>query len=219
MLGDVMESKYIGIIVERQDRKIFFTDNKYYIRLKITDDTDIDSLIQQTLLKNLNTRFYKLRKIYNEIREYKNLNPFQEVNDIDSMYLVEICIYNENYVFLSKEEVYENLYNSPQKLFYEKYFLRYEKYKEFIQSVFISLVMIITSIVIINKVYIFNNQIYGMLVYILIIGIICSYLFIVPKIVVKLLDIIINEKIIKYSNLTSITIGIISLLIIVLIKI
>lgn len=209
-----MESKYMGIIVQRQDGKILLYDESYYIKIKVTEGDDIHSVIEKKLIEELDIKLFKLKREYDEIKLYKNNSPFQKNNDIDKMYLVDVCIYHDNYDFRTKSEIYECLYNCPQKKFYEKYFIRYENYKELLQCNFVSIIMVLSTIIIAGNLTIPKNRLLEMLIYIFILCLIGFYIFIIPKITIKILDYIINEKIIRYSNISSITIGVLSLIII-----
>lgn len=206
-----MESKYIGIIVQRQDDKVLLYDESYYIKVKIIEGEDIQSVIERTLVKELDIKLFKIKRIYEEIRLYKNNSPFQKKNDMDQMYLVDVCIYHDNYDFRTKYEVYDCLCNSAEKIFYEKYFIRYDKYKELLQCTFASIIMIMTTIIIVKDLTIPENRFLEMLIYIAAMLLVGFYLFIIPIITTSLLDSIINEKIIKYSNISSIAIGVLSL--------
>lgn len=213
-----MESKYVGIIVQRQDKKILYHDESYYIRVRINEYDDIYTIIEKTLEKEIELKLFKLKRQYDEIGLYKNKSPFQKNNDIDTIYIVEVCLYHDNYDFLTKLDIYEKLYNCPEKLFFEKYFVRYEKYVQLLQYNFVSLIMILITIAISTNISIPQNQILEMFIYILILMLVGFYIFIIPKIAIIMLDYIIDDKLIKYSNISLITIGLLSLVVIATFK-
>lgn len=209
-----MDNKNIGIIIQRQDNKILLYDDNYYIKTRIYDNESIEKTIEKALEKVIDNKLFKIKNEYEEINEYKNITPFQAINDIYKMYLVEVCVYNEVLPFLTKGDLYEKLYSCPQKLFYEKYILRYDKYKNFLQCVFTSIVIIFITIIIVSNTDILKNQILIMFIYLTILATLCFYLLGIPRITTHILNYIINEKILQYSNISSIMIGVLSVLII-----
>lgn len=209
-----MDNKNIGIIIQRQDNKILLYDDNYYIKTRIYDNESIEKTIEKALEKVIDNKLFKIKNEYEEINEYKNITPFQAINDIYKMYLVEVCVYNEVLPFLTKGDLYEKLYSCPQKLFYEKYILRYDKYKNFLQCVFTSIVIIFITIIIVSNTDILRNQILIMFIYLTILATLCFYLLGIPRITTHILNYIINEKILQYSNISSIMIGVLSVLII-----
>ena len=166
-------------------------------------------------MKEIGIKLFKIRREYREINQFINDNPFQKENNINKMFLVEVCIYNEHYNFVTREEIYDRLYNCPQKLFFEKYIIRYFKYKELIQCIFTSALIILTTIMIVGDIDIgLNNNYIKSLILLLIVVVAIFYLVLIPKLAMRILDYIINDNILKYSNLSSLTIGLISIIII-----
>ena len=121
-----MDGKTIGIIIQNQDGNILFYDNSYYIEATVNDNDDIDRVIAKVLRNTVNKSIHRIIKIY----KY----PLQSNNKDLTMYLVEVGIYNNNFVFISPEKLLDFLSYSPDKAFFEKYIVRYEENKSLIYS-------------------------------------------------------------------------------------
>ncbi|SCH42543.1 MULTISPECIES: hypothetical protein [unclassified Romboutsia] len=121
-----MSSKIIGIIIQNQDGNILFHDNSYYYEATVNENEDINRVIAKTLRDAIDKSIHRIIKVY----KY----PLHSNNKEITMYLVEVGVYNNNFVFISPEKILDYLSYSPDKVFFEKYIVRYEENKSLIYS-------------------------------------------------------------------------------------
>lgn len=126
--------QFIGIIIQNQYEKILLYDNKYYIETKLNENEDVHSVISTKLKRTINQGIYKLIKTHIKISKESKKHM--------TMYIVEVNLFNNNYVFVDKEKLLKLLSDSEDKFFFEKYIIRYENYKHLIYSITISLLIL-----------------------------------------------------------------------------
>ena len=104
-----MSDKHIGIIIQNQDKKILFYDDTCYIKVRINEDDDINKIIASKVKETVDMNSFYLLKTF-VFTPYSKLVDLNIVSDEEiTMYLVEVCIYHNEYEFIKIDELLKNI--------------------------------------------------------------------------------------------------------------
>ena len=129
-----MSDKHIGIIIQNQDKKILFYDNACYIKVRINEDDDINKIIASKVKTTVDMdSFYILKTfVFTPYSKLVDLNIIS--NEEMTMYLVEVCIYHNEYDFIKIDELLDVISDHSEQEFFKKNFVDYMMYKNASQS-------------------------------------------------------------------------------------
>lgn len=124
-----MSIRTIGIIIKNQDDKILLHDGGYFTKAIVKESDDIRKVITKNLINVVHRDAYRIVKVYKDVTEL-SAHYSNNINREDiTMYVVEVGIFNNEYDFIEKEKVLDKINKTEYIDFYEKYFIRYDKYK------------------------------------------------------------------------------------------
>lgn len=212
-----MSSKCIGVIVRNQEGSILYQNSNYYIKVNVHEKDSVDSAIQKILKKSIKKTTFRVVQVYKGISELAKANPNSTFKEEMDMYLVEVGVYNNEFKFLPKEDIFSKLKPSPTKDFFEKYIIKFNNYKEMVYQYFSMLLFIVTILVVfdtpfkINIALPFDNPLLILAIVFLLFFMFNKYF--VPKIAGYLLKFDISDKFFKiskyiYNALALFTVGI-----------
>ena len=100
-----MKEKHIGIIIQNQDDKILLYDDTYYIKVEIHENDNINNVIASKVKEAVDMNIFKIIETYVYTPDSKlvDLNILSDEEFI--MYLVEVCIYHNEFNFVKKEDL------------------------------------------------------------------------------------------------------------------
>ena len=129
-----MSDKHIGIIIQNQDKKILFYDDTCYIKVRINEDDDINKIIASKVKETVDMNSFYLLKTF-VFTPYSKLVDLNIVSDEEiTMYLVEVCIYHNEYEFIKIDELLDVISDHSEQEFFKKNFVDYMMYKNASQS-------------------------------------------------------------------------------------
>ena len=138
-----MKEKHIGIIIQNQDDKILLYDDTYYIKVEIHENDNINNVIASKVKEAVDMNIFKIIETYVYTPDSKlvDLNILSDEEFI--MYLVEVCIYHNEFNFVKKEDLLDIIPNHSEREFFKENFvdhILYEKSsRSFIFNLFIYL--------------------------------------------------------------------------------
>ena len=129
-----MSDKHIGIIIQNQDKKILFYDDTCYIKVRINEDDDINKIIASKVKKTVDMDRFNIIKTF-VFTPYSKLVDLNIISDEEMpMYLVEVCIYHNEYDFIKIDELLDVISDHSEQDFFKKNFVDYMMYKNASQS-------------------------------------------------------------------------------------
>lgn len=200
-----MDKKTVGTIVKNDYDDILYHENNFFIKIEIDKKEDLRFTLEDKLREILDKKAFRVDKISKKIPKLDLSNKGSDTEGI-VMYLVNVYMYSDNSKFLPKEDILDKLSTSMYKDYYLKYIIRYNNYRNLVESgvsiiIYIFWIVSILSIEteIISKFILdtlFYNFWFGIIIYIVLPTFIV-FNFIVPRIVNKLVKYEIGEKTIK----------------------
>ena len=141
-----MSDKHIGIIIQNQDKKILFYDDTCYIKVRINEDDDINKIIASKVKETVDMNSFYLLKTF-VFTPYSKLVDLNIISDEEmTMYLVEVCIYHNEYDFIKIDELLDVISDHSEQDFFKKNFVDYMMYKNASQSFIINNVLTICNL-------------------------------------------------------------------------
>jgi len=129
-----MKDKHIGIIIQNQDKKILFYDDTCYIKVRIHEDDDINKIIASKVKATVDMDRFDIIKTF-VFTPYSKLVDLNIISDEEmTMYLVEVCIYHNEYDFIKIDELLDVISDHSEQEFFKKNFVEYLIYKNASQS-------------------------------------------------------------------------------------
>lgn len=203
-----MDKKTVGIIVKNDYDDILYHENNFFIKIEIDKKEDLRFTLEDKLREILDKKAFRVDKVSKKIPKLDLSNKGNDTEDI-IMYLVKVYMYCDNSKFLPKEDILDSISTSMYKDYYLKYIIRYNKYRNLVDS-YMSIPIFLFWIVVILVIpaetrsdfildTIFNHFWFGIIVYIAL-PVFILYNFIIPRILNNLLNYEISEKNIKMSK-------------------
>ena len=141
-----MSDKHIGIIIQNQDKKILFYDDTCYIKVRINEDDDINKIIASKVKETVDMNSFYLLKTF-VFTPYSKLVDLNIISDEEmTMYLVEVCIYHNEYDFIKIDELLDVISDHSEQDFFKKNFVDYMMYKNASQSFIFNNVLTICNL-------------------------------------------------------------------------
>ena len=141
-----MSDKHIGIIIQNQDKKILFYDDTCYIKVRINEDDDINKIIASKVKETVDMNSFYLLKTFG-FTPYSKLVDLNIISDEEmTMYLVEVCIYHNEYDFIKIDELLDVISDNSEQDFFKKNFVDYMMYKNASQSFIFNNVLTICNL-------------------------------------------------------------------------
>ena len=141
-----MSDKHIGIIIQNQDKKILFYDDTCYIKVRINEDDDINKIIASKVKETVDMNSFYLLKTF-VFTPYSKLVDLNIISDEEmTMYLVEVCIYHNEYEFIKIDELLDVICDHSEQEFFKKNFVDYMMYKNASQSFIFNNVLTICNL-------------------------------------------------------------------------
>ena len=138
-----MSDNHIGIIIQNQDKKILMYGDTCYIKVKINKDDDINKIIASKVKKAVDMNSFYILKTF-VFTPYSKLVDLNIVSDEEiTMYLVEVCVYHNEYEFIKIDELLDVFSDHSEQDFFKKNFVDYMMYKNASQSIIFNNVLTI----------------------------------------------------------------------------
>lgn len=215
-----MDTYTIGIVVENDYKDILYYDNSFIIDIDISNK-DVTYTIENKLEEILVEKAFRIDSISKKIPKLTISNEYNSTEN-RIMYLVKVYMYSDNSDFKSREYVLDSITIPLYRDYFLKYFIRYDKYNNLVNS-YINVLVLIFYIMLnfrspfgIRLPYLFNNLWINMLVYVAI-PMIIVYKFIVPSILNYLIKYDISEKMLKINRFIALILWIVYIVMIVFI--
>ena len=179
-----MRDKHIGIIIQNQDKKILMYGDTCYIKVKINEDDDINAIIASKVKRSVDLDRFDIVNTYIYTPQSK-LVDLNIISDEEiTMYLVEVCIYHEEYNFIKTDDLLDVISNPSEIVFFKENFVDYMIYKNASQSFIFNNILTLLNLLVY---YGFSIQFSETILLSLLILIVCGYYaigkYIVPKFV------------------------------------
>lgn len=179
-----MRDKHIGIIIQNQDKKILMYGDTCYIKVKINEDDDINAIIASKVKRSVDLDRFDIVNTYIYTPQSK-LVDLNIISDEEiTMYLVEVCIYHEEYNFIKTDDLLDVISNPSEIDFFKENFVDYMIYKNASQSFIFNNILTLLNLLVY---YGFSIQFSETILLSLLILIVCGYYaigkYIVPKFV------------------------------------
>lgn len=143
-----MKEKHIGIIIQNQDDKILLYDDTYYIKVEIHENDNINNVIASKVKEVVDMNIFKIIETYVYTPDSKlvDLNILSDEEFI--MYLVEVCIYHNEFNFMKKEDLLDIISNHSERDFFKKNFVDHILYERSSRSFIFNNILIIFNLLI-----------------------------------------------------------------------
>lgn len=143
-----MSHKHIGIIIQNQDEKILLYDDTCYIKVEIHENDNIDKIIASKVKETVDMDIFKIIKTY-VYTPYSKLVDLNIISDEEMlMYLVEVCIYHNEFNFLKKEDLLEILTDHSEREFFRENLIDNILYERFSQSFIFNNILILFNLLV-----------------------------------------------------------------------
>ena len=131
-----MKEKHIGIIIQNQDDKILLYDDTFYIKVEIHENDNINNVIASKVKETVDMNIFKIIETYVYTPDSKlvDLNILSDEEFI--MYLVEVCIYHNEFNFVKKEDLLDIIPNHSEREFFKENFVDHILYEKSSRSYF-----------------------------------------------------------------------------------
>ena len=202
-----MDKEIVGIIVKNDYDNILYHENKFFLEIEIDKNNDLRFTIEDKLSKILEKKAFRIEKISKKIPKLDLSNECNYAKNI-VMYLVDVYMYSDNSNFLDKKDIIDNLSTSLTKDYYIKYVIRYDMYRNLVESYVGILIYLLWTLVLlgmpveIRSKFLLDTLFYNfwtMITCIVLLGFIL-HKFIIPRIVNYLVKYDISKKTIKIST-------------------
>lgn len=203
-----MDKKTVGIIIKNDYDDILYHKNNFFVKIEMSKKDELRVILEDTLTEILEQKAFRIDKISKKIPASDLLKKGDNTENF-VMYIVKVYMYSDNSKFLAKEDILDKLSISLEKDFYVKYIMRYNKYRNMLDSYVSMLIYLSWSVFIISFPHeiksrflfdtLFNNFWFAIIIYIAL-PIFILDKFIVPRILNNLLKYDISEKTIKISK-------------------
>lgn len=143
-----MKEKHIGIIIQNQDDKILLYDDTFYIKVEIHENDNINNVIASKVKEVVDMNIFKIIETYVYTPDSKlvDLNILSDEEFI--MYLVEVCIYHNEFNFMKKEDLLDIISNHSERDFFKKNFVDHILYERSSRSFIFNNILIIFNLLI-----------------------------------------------------------------------
>ena len=143
-----MNEKHIDIIIQNQDEKILLCDDTYYIKVKVHENDNINEVIASKIKETVDMNIFKILETYVYTPDSKlvALNIISDEKFI--MYLVEVCIYHNEFNFVKKEDLLEIIPNHSEREFFKENFVDHILYERSSRSFIFNNILIIFNLLI-----------------------------------------------------------------------
>lgn len=143
-----MNEKYIGIIIQNQDEKILLYDDTYYIKIKVNENDNINKIIASKIKETVDMNLFKIIEtyIYTPDSKLVDLNIISDEKFI--IYLVEVCIYHNEFNFIKREDLLEIITNHSERDFFKKNFVDHILYERSSRSFIFNNILIMFNLLI-----------------------------------------------------------------------
>ena len=141
-----MKEKHIGNIIQNQDDKILLYDDTYYIKVEIHENDNINNVIASKVKEAVDMNIFKIIETYVYTPDSKlvDLNILSDEEFI--MYLVEVCIYHNEFNFVKKEDLLEIIPNHSEREFFKENFVDHILYEKSSRSFIFNNILIIFNL-------------------------------------------------------------------------
>ena len=187
-----MKEENIGIIIQNQDKKILFYNDACYIKVRVHEDDDINKIIASKVKSLVDMDRFNIVKTY----IYKPYSKLVELNIISdkeiTMYLVEVCIYHNEYEFVKIENLLDIILDHSEREFFKQNFVNYILYKNSSQSFIFNNILILLNLLLYcgDSIKLSENILLSVLVLIT-----CGYYLIGKCIVPKFINYLVKFKV------------------------
>ena len=175
--------EHIGIIVMNYDEKIFVCKEGYFIKATLSENETLDEAIKKEIRYYLDRDVYRIVKVFDE--------KLIDMQDIRTMYLVEVGIYTNEFEFVSAQKIVNEIININYKEYLQKNLINYDKNNS-LASTIVNLFVMFIAIDIVPR-FIIKNESVMFLPLLGLIGIL--YLILTIAIKPKLINILLKIKI------------------------
>ena len=143
-----MKEIHIGIIIQNQDDKILLYDDTFYIKVEIHENDNINNVIASKVKEVVDMNIFKIIETYVYTPDSKlvDLNILSDEEFI--MYLVEVCIYHNEFNFMKKEDLLDIISNHSERDFFKKNFVDHILYERSSRSFIFNNILIIFNLLI-----------------------------------------------------------------------
>ena len=141
-----MKEKHIGIIIQNQDDKILLYDDTFYTKVEIHENDNINNVIASKVKETVDMNIFKIIKTYVYTPDSKlvDLNILSDEEFI--MYLVEVCIYHNEFNFVKKEDLLDIIPNHSEREFFKENFVDHILYEKSSRSFIFNNILIIFNL-------------------------------------------------------------------------
>lgn len=148
---DEIDNKYIGIIIQNQDKKILFYEDSYYIKVRVNKDDDIKKVIASKVKIAVDMYKFEMVKtfVYTPYSKLVDLNVISD--EKMTMYLVEVYICYNEYDFVKADDLLDLISNHSEREFFKENFVDYVIYKENSQSFIFNNILILINLLVYLK--------------------------------------------------------------------
>jgi len=187
-----MNDKHIGIIIQNQDKKILFYDDTCYIKVRIHENYNINDIIASKVKLAVDMDRFDIIKtyVYTPSSKLVDLNIISDEKMI--MYLVEVCIYHNEYNFIKINNLLDVIPNPSEREFFKENFVNYLIYKNASQSFIFNNLLTLFNLLLYSG---FTIEFSETILISLLILTICSYFIIGKYIAPKFVNYLIKSKI------------------------
>ena len=187
-----MKDKHIGIIIQNQDKKILFYNDTCYIKVRVHEDDDINKIIASKIKSLVDMNRFNIIKTY-IYKPYSKLVELNIASDEEiTMYLVEVCIYHNEYNFVKTEDLLGVISDPSERNFFKQNFIDYMLYKNASQSFIFNNILILLDLLVYcgNSIKLSEDILLSLLILI-----ICGYYLIGKCIVPTFINYLVKFKI------------------------